>query len=102
MPRPTRRKRDPWATFDQAKRASKKYNKGMFLSIAILLGVLFVLDKTGLFDFDNIMDLFSGNSVSDTMEVHFIDVGQGDCELITVGDNAMLIDGGERENGANI
>jgi len=31
-------------------------------------------------------------------QVHFIDVGQGDCELILVQGHAMLIDGGERGN----
>lgn len=34
--------------------------------------------------------------------VHFIDVGQGDCSLIVSGENAVLIDGGERENSEEI
>lgn len=32
----------------------------------------------------------------DTLTIHFIDVGQGDAELLTCGSKAMLIDGGER------
>lgn len=32
------------------------------------------------------------------MQVHFIDVGQGDCTLITCGGEAMLIDSGERDD----
>ena len=32
-----------------------------------------------------------------TLSVHFIDVGQGDCELITCGGHAVLVDGGEKE-----
>lgn len=36
------------------------------------------------------------------MEVHFLDVGQGDCTLLLCGDSAVLIDGGEYENGRDI
>lgn len=34
-----------------------------------------------------------------TLEVHFIDVGQGDAELLLCGGEAMLIDGGDEEHG---
>ncbi|MCH5193774.1 MAG: MBL fold metallo-hydrolase [Oscillospiraceae bacterium] len=36
------------------------------------------------------------------LEIHFIDVGQGDCSLIMWEDNAMLIDCGERENSDSV
>ncbi|MGM9973791.1 MAG: MBL fold metallo-hydrolase [Clostridiaceae bacterium] len=36
------------------------------------------------------------NKVTGTLKVHFIDVGQADSILIQQGDNAMLIDGGNR------
>lgn len=36
------------------------------------------------------------------MEVHFIDVGQGDCTLLLCGESAVLVDGGENENGSTV
>ena len=38
----------------------------------------------------------------DTMEVHFIDVGQGDSTLIICGEHAMLIDAGDDTKGTAI
>lgn len=38
----------------------------------------------------------------DTMEVHFIDVGQGDSTLIKCGDHSMLIDTGDDSKGTAI
>lgn len=40
--------------------------------------------------------------VSDRLEVHFIDVGQGDATLITCGDESMLIDAGDEGQGTAI
>lgn len=37
--------------------------------------------------------------VESTLEVHYIDVGQGDCSLILSEDEAVLIDTGEKANG---
>lgn len=42
------------------------------------------------------------SAVSSDMEVHFLDVGQGDCTLIRSGEHAMLIDGGNNKWGKEI
>jgi competence protein ComEC len=40
--------------------------------------------------------------IKETLEVHFLDVGQGDSAFIKVGENAMLIDAGDRGYGQGI
>lgn len=41
-------------------------------------------------------------TISDTLEVHFIDVGQGDCTLLVCGGKTMLIDCGPEDSGTKI
>lgn len=41
----------------------------------------------------------AGGSSDGTLEVHYIDVGQGDATLIRQGSHAMLIDGGNNDKG---
>ncbi|NMP36903.1 MAG: MBL fold metallo-hydrolase [Clostridiales bacterium] len=54
-------------------------------------------------------DIFSASGMTDSSEAlsmpfsaHFIDVGQGDCELVICGEKSMLIDAGETGNSENI
>jgi len=42
---------------------------------------------------------YDPNSESETMQIHFIDVGQGDATLVTCGGEHMLIDAGENDKG---
>ncbi len=41
-------------------------------------------------------------TLSDELEVHFIDVGQGDATLIKCGEHAMLIDAGDNTKGTTV
>lgn len=41
-------------------------------------------------------------TTEDRLEVHFIDVGQGDATLITCGEHAMLIDAGDNSKGTAV
>lgn len=40
--------------------------------------------------------------ISSDLEVHFLDVGQGDCTLIRSGEHAMLIDAGNNDKGTQV
>lgn len=70
----------------------KKYRK--MLSVALIASVL--LGRA----LSEPTPAFASNP--DKMEVHFIDVGQGDATLITCGDHAMLIDAGDDSKGTAI
>lgn len=88
-----------------AERKSKGKNSGLKAGILALLvaGGAYVANRYGLFESKTWQNLFGGFSeVSGDAEVHFIDVGQGDCSLIVSDDTAVLIDTGESENGEKI
>lgn len=47
-------------------------------------------------------DDFQDTNSQDSMQVHFIDVGQGDATLVTCGEEAMLIDAGDNSKGTTV
>lgn len=72
--------------------------------IALILAVLFSLVLTGC-DFSDlekavdINDKNIGTESKDELEIHFLDIGQGDSTLIRCGGNSMLIDAGGNGKG---
>lgn len=87
-----------------AKRKSNS-KKSIFIILLLLIvaGVGIAYQK-GFLNTDKIKSVLGKKevSVSGELEVHFIDVGQGDCSLILSGDTAILIDTGEKENGEKV
>ena len=51
---------------------------------------------------DEKADVAKNEKSIDVMQVHFIDVGQGDATLVTCGDEAMLIDAGDNSKGTTV
>lgn len=77
----------------------------------ILLSLLLALFMTGCGTDNSVAISGNGNQAAaagklsqnnSDMEVHFIDVGQGDSTLIKVGDHAMLIDAGDNSEGTAV
>ena len=71
--------------------------------IIIAVAVVFViaLVATLIGNSDKLYEMFGIEPTPDlsenTIEVHYLDVGQGDCEIIVSGEDIMLIDAGEKE-----
>ena len=78
--------------------------------VCIILFIVFavaaaIADKTGLCSYEHMMSILHlGNeyNYSDCTTVSFIDVGQGDSELISSNGHNILIDAGESEKGAKV
>lgn len=81
----------------------------ILLVLIIILAIILLRDYTGggprasLKDGNASHIYVEETSVDDkSMEVHFIDVGQGDATLIQCGDEYMLIDAGDNSQGTRI
>ncbi len=68
-----------------------------FVSVlaAVIVGIVIICGKLGVIDL-SVFDGMSGDTQTD-FSVHYVDVGQGDCELILDHGKVMLIDVGESD-----
>lgn len=84
-------------------RMSKSKKSFISLMVLIVLGLtMFVLDKTGIFtfnDFEVILGIADKPAISEKADtqVHFLDVGQGDSTIVISDESTMLIDSGDRD-----
>ena len=76
------------------------------ISLIFLIVVLFLTSCSVSFQNQNSKFDYSENDLiapsDDTVQFHFIDVGQGDCIFIQNGDKTILIDAGTYESGHKI
>ena len=78
---------------------NKKLVKSIAASVAAL--VTFIGAGLGINELNNEKKA-SVKKPTGNIEIHYIDVGQGDATLIKCGDKAMLIDAGENDKGSQV
>lgn len=86
--------------------------KGIKRVLSVLLVFVMMIFCSGCADVeivirsgpDNTTAVSGGESSAEnsTLEMHFLDVGQGDCTLITCDGHSMLIDAGKNDQGTEI
>ena len=82
------------------KKASKHKKRRRFwhAAVAVIIALLYV----ALIENGAVPVISQQTTQAGSMEVHFIDVGQGDCTLVKCGDSAMLIDTGDDSQGTAV
>lgn len=78
---------------------NKKVVKAIAASVAVL--ITFIGAGLGINELNNEKKTNTEKPTSN-IEIHYIDVGQGDATLIKCGDKAMLIDAGENDKGSQV
>ncbi len=85
--------------------AEKKINSGLAIAAAIAVmgaALLHYLDIFTIDDWKELINMGDATHTDSEAEVHFIDVGQGDCALIISEGETLLIDVGERAYAENV
>ena len=85
------------------RRAHMRKIKVILMSVLLALFIAGCSSGTSAEFFESGSQISGKTEQSDSgMEVHFIDVGQGDATLIKAGDHAMLIDAGDNSEGTAV
>ena len=83
-------------------KVKKRGKNGLFSLIVVLLVFAAVMGAFGFYQSGAYVGGNRSNIVSGELEIHYIDIGQGDSTLIKCGEHAMLIDAGENDCGTQI
>ena len=77
---------------------ARRKKKSNILEVFLFIVILSFMIYSNYFN-ESEAHVFKENTVTDNLEVHFIDVGQADAILIKSKDESMLIDAGNNEDG---
>lgn len=99
----SRRKTAETETVTGIKRVFTRRRRGTFwIALAAVLALCFVLEQAGVWD--RLLGLLGTDPITappdpNTLEVHYLSVGNADAALLMCNGAAMLIDGGELDDG---
>lgn len=82
-----------------AKRRRKRKVKSLWMLLLLMAAAVVNMFLNGTFEQMRAEDNYVATGEEEELQVHFLDVGQGDSTLIVQGEHAMLIDGGENLKG---
>lgn len=83
-------------------------NKVTYIIVLILFVIISVMESRDSnknsenSEYDSSTTKAKVTELSEDLEIHFVDVNQGDCTIIKVGDNAMIIDAGNNGYGTTV
>ena len=81
----------------------KRHNFLWVITAMVLIAFAFSKEFLPATHPDNTLsNTLAGTSAADATDLHFINVGQGDAELIVCGEDAVLIDGGKASAGSTV
>ena len=81
----------------------KRHNFLWVITAMVLVAFAFSKEFLPATHPDNTLsNTLAGTSAADATDLHFINVGQGDAELIVCGEDAVLIDGGKASAGSTV
>ncbi len=100
-----RRKKSKTSRFSGKKLLKTTFSALVIFIVCVLSLIGVCIEKGILFDTGDFPDISPPSAAMDEnfdFAVYFLDVGQGDSELIVSGDTAVLIDAGEKEYGNTV
>lgn len=100
-----RRKKSKTSRFSGKKLLKTTFSALVIFIVCVLSLIGVCIEKGILFDTKDFPDISPPSAAADDnfdFAVYFLDVGQGDSELIVSGDTAVLIDAGEKEYGNTV
>ena len=77
------------------------YGNGSADSVSSALNII-LTTASDLASEAGVQTAYAPAEITEDLTIHFLDIGQGDCTLLTQGDHAMLIDAGDNDQGTKV
>jgi beta-lactamase superfamily II metal-dependent hydrolase len=79
-----------------------KFRLKLTFAIILIMALLLAVPDYSYSVTDSSQNSIDASESTDTLNVYYLDIGQGDCTLITQGSHAMMVDAGDNDQGTRI